>query len=294
MAKIITERTRHFRMPLLAEAQLQMAIPNDEALFAFDAQVYLNVSADNVDNPGTATWETSGYMYLVNGSVDGGSSAFDEWRLQEGKIAVYSTQAFIPKLIAFTGFWALVTHWFFINPYAGLYMATSGYEGDKMAGTANSNRIWNGTVWKEFTLTNLGESPSLGAPITHSPTANSLREKQTYLLGLPFTYSDINERVPETNFNQALDWMTNLIHIAVESIETTTPPGSPTEGDRYLIPTSSTGAWSTHIGELVTWMNAAWAFYIPQCGQRFYVKTGAKAGAWIVLGDLDYRRITLL
>lgn len=38
------------------------------------------------------------------------------------------------------------------------------------------------------------------------------------------------------------------------------PPGSPTSGDRYIVPGSATGAWSGHGGEIAEWNGSSWAF----------------------------------
>lgn len=48
----------------------------------------------------------------------------------------------------------------------------------------------------------------------------------------------------------------------VISATTTAPPGSPADGDSYLVPTGATGAWAGHDGEYATWDadEAAWVF----------------------------------
>jgi hypothetical protein len=53
------------------------------------------------------------------------------------------------------------------------------------------------------------------------------------------------------------------------------PPGSPADGDRYLIGNTPTGAWSGHAGLLVEWDTSlappAWAFSpVPKQGQTVY------------------------
>ncbi len=48
----------------------------------------------------------------------------------------------------------------------------------------------------------------------------------------------------------------------VISATTTAPPGSPADGDKYLVPSGATGAWSGHTGELAIWDadDAVWIF----------------------------------
>lgn len=45
---------------------------------------------------------------------------------------------------------------------------------------------------------------------------------------------------------------------SVKSRSTTAPPGAPATGDRYVVPTGATGAWSGHAGKVATWSGAAW------------------------------------
>ena len=46
----------------------------------------------------------------------------------------------------------------------------------------------------------------------------------------------------------------------------TTPPSSPTNGDRYVIGTGATGAWAGHDNEITTWNGTAWSFDSPVNG----------------------------
>lgn len=64
---------------------------------------------------------------------------------------------------------------------------------------------------------------------------------------------------------------------SVISSTTAAPPGSPADGDSYLIPTGATGEWATHIGEVATWdadlETPAWVYSIPQAGTVVTVTT---------------------
>jgi hypothetical protein len=57
--------------------------------------------------------------------------------------------------------------------------------------------------------------------------------------------------------------------------ETNTPPGSPEEGDRHLIGTSPTGAWSSNAKNIATWANGAWVFAAPQVGDTCAITDAA-------------------
>lgn len=64
-----------------------------------------------------------------------------------------------------------------------------------------------------------------------------------------------------------------------------TPPASPSTGDRYIVAAGGTGAWSGHDDEIAEWSGAAWTFTVPTTGMttwvvdesEFYVWTGT---AW--------------
>lgn len=74
-------------------------------------------------------------------------------------------------------------------------------------------------------------------------------------------------------------WMTVL------SITTTTPPGSPTVGDAYLIPLAgASGAWAGQGGKIAWWNGTTWTFITPPNGHHIGTPDGAEyvrnAGAY--------------
>jgi len=103
----------------------------------------------------------------------------------------------------------------------------------------------------------------------------------------------------EDNWNTGMD--ANLLKIdtllqgSVKDYTITTPPGSPTSGDRYIVATGSTGSWNGQDGKLALYINAVWSFYTPQNG--WLVKDinsgrliGYNGSAWVLdpLGDRAY------
>ncbi len=60
---------------------------------------------------------------------------------------------------------------------------------------------------------------------------------------------------------QGINWQD-----AVISETLTTPPGSPTLGDRYLIPTGATGAWASNVDDLTEWDDVEWVMTTPVDG----------------------------
>lgn len=59
----------------------------------------------------------------------------------------------------------------------------------------------------------------------------------------------------------------------VISATTTTPPGSPTSGDRYLVPLGGTGAWTSKDYNEAVWGGASWAFTPAVEGWQWWDKT---------------------
>ena len=64
-----------------------------------------------------------------------------------------------------------------------------------------------------------------------------------------------------------------LIQTTVINSALATPPGSPVEGDLYIVAGSPTGAWVGHATHLAEWYAAAWLFYVPAEGWLAYDRT---------------------
>ncbi|AFQ45148.1 DUF2793 domain-containing protein [Desulfosporosinus meridiei] len=67
---------------------------------------------------------------------------------------------------------------------------------------------------------------------------------------------------------------------SVKDQNLTAPPGSPTTGDRYIIPASATGAWVSQATKIAEWNGASWLFYTPQTGWTCYVDDEQKVYSW--------------
>lgn len=53
--------------------------------------------------------------------------------------------------------------------------------------------------------------------------------------------------------------------------QTTTPPGDPDLGDRYIVPCGATGAWADHVGDIAEWVGNKWTFKVPKPGETVWV-----------------------
>jgi hypothetical protein len=89
----------------------------------------------------------------------------------------------------------------------------------------------------------------------------------------------------QVTYNQAMAALDQLVQPAVLSRTLATPPGSPAEGDAYIVAPSATGDWSGKDGKFACWLNGAWAYRTPSAGWLAYVTDDAElavyqAGAW--------------
>lgn len=78
--------------------------------------------------------------------------------------------------------------------------------------------------------------------------------------------------VPETTVNENVRWLEFFASGGgIIDRDLATPPGSPSDGDAYLIASSATGAWSGHDGEVALRISTAWEFKDPIEGMPLYV-----------------------
>lgn len=65
-----------------------------------------------------------------------------------------------------------------------------------------------------------------------------------------------------------------LTQLSVKSRSITAPPGSPVDGDRYIVAASATGAWSGKDDYIAVWRSglSAWEFYQPKTGWRSVIE----------------------
>jgi hypothetical protein len=65
---------------------------------------------------------------------------------------------------------------------------------------------------------------------------------------------------PEVTHNEAVVLLT-LIQKGVINATTSTPPGTPTEGDAYIVAGSPTGAWTGKANTIAIFYNGSWKFW---------------------------------
>ena len=90
-------------------------------------------------------------------------------------------------------------------------------------------------------------------------------------LALPFI--DAAQSQKHVTHNEALVALDALVHLSVKSRTTSAPPGTPAEGDLYLVPAGATGAFAGHVDAVAAFDNGGWAWLQPKVGWRAYVES---------------------
>jgi hypothetical protein len=90
-------------------------------------------------------------------------------------------------------------------------------------------------------------------------------------LALP--YLDVAQAQKEVTHNEALNLLDVLAQAAVINATTTAPPGSPTNGQAWIVAASATGAWAGKDGQIAAWFGG-WRFLVPKEGWRVWDKAG--------------------
>lgn len=102
----------------------------------------------------------------------------------------------------------------------------------------------------------------------------------TNTANLALPYIDQNQSQKHVTHNLALRALDALAHLAVIRDDWGAPPGTPADGDRYIVAASPTGAWTGHAGHVAAWQDGAWNFYAPKIGWRCFVALGAAINVW--------------
>ena len=63
-----------------------------------------------------------------------------------------------------------------------------------------------------------------------------------------------------------------VVGLSVKDRDLATPPGSPADGDRYLVPASASGAWAGKTGQIAVRLAGNWVFYPPKIGWLCFIE----------------------
>ena len=91
----------------------------------------------------------------------------------------------------------------------------------------------------------------------------------THLL-LPFLLASQAQK--HVTHNEALRLLDGLVQLAVLDRDFTAPPGSPADGDRYIVASGATGVWAGWDGSVAYWVDGACMRLVPRTGWRAWVE----------------------
>jgi len=103
-------------------------------------------------------------------------------------------------------------------------------------------------------------------------------------LGLTYGWT-LGESGWHTGMDANLKRLGALVGLSVKDRDLTTPPASPAEGDRYIVPAGATGAWAGRTDQIAVWVNGAWEYHAPKVGWLAFIAAEDrlavyKAGGW--------------
>ncbi len=80
--------------------------------------------------------------------------------------------------------------------------------------------------------------------------------------------------------NDALRILDTLVQLAVLDRDLTAPPGTPAEGQRWIVKSGATGAWAGHNNAIAAWQDGAWQFSAPKTGWVAFVADEGTLLVW--------------
>lgn len=111
-------------------------------------------------------------------------------------------------------------------------------------------------------------------------------------LNFGVTLLDPNQAQKDVTVNEALVTFDSFIQPSVISAAITTPPSSPSDQDKYIVPAGATGAWSGQVNAIAVYQDngSRWTFYPPKPG--WLVFNQATGALWVRL-NLSWMEIGL-
>ncbi|MFK4767205.1 DUF2793 domain-containing protein [Rhizobium sp. ZW T2_16] len=96
---------------------------------------------------------------------------------------------------------------------------------------------------------------------------------RTTNLDMPFIMPSQAQK--HVTYNEALLVLDAIVQLSVIG-ESANPPETPEPGNRFVVATDATDAWSGRIGQIAIWQDGYWAFAKPGIGWRAWFETGGR------------------
>ena len=97
-------------------------------------------------------------------------------------------------------------------------------------------------------------------------------------LGLPVIAAAQAQK--HVTHNEALRLLDTLVQLVVLDRNLSAPPGSPDEGERWIVAASPNGAWAGHADDIAAWQDGAWQFTTPKTGWVAFVADEGTLLVW--------------
>ena len=119
----------------------------------------------------------------------------------------------------------------------------------------------------------------------------------TALLALPFLMAAQAQK--HVTHNEALRLLDGLVQLSVKDRDLAAAPGSPADGDRYIVASGATGVWAGWDLNIALWADGAWLRLPPRTGWRAWVEDEGvllvyDGSAWIGTTPTSLQNMALL
>jgi len=92
-------------------------------------------------------------------------------------------------------------------------------------------------------------------------------------LSLPYLLP--NQAQKHVTMNDSLRRLDAIVQLSVISTALTAPPDAPEDGERYIPAMRSTGDWQSAVGQVASFQDGGWYYYVPQTGWTAWVEADA-------------------
>lgn len=96
---------------------------------------------------------------------------------------------------------------------------------------------------------------------------------RTTNLDMPFIMPSQAQK--HVTHNEALLLLDAIVQLSVVD-ERSSPPQTPQPGERFVVSTGATGAWSGRTGRIAIWQDGYWAYAKPAAGWRAWFETSGR------------------
>jgi hypothetical protein len=90
----------------------------------------------------------------------------------------------------------------------------------------------------------------------------------TDTVNLKLPYIEASQAQKHVTHNDALSILDRTVHLSILASTHTSPPASPSEGDRHIVATGATGEWSGRDQSVAVYADGGWLFDAPKAGWR--------------------------